>query len=326
MPDLLLFLVGVAVLVAGGEALVRGASTLATSLGVSPLAVGLTVVALGTSAPELAVNLSAALRGSTDISFGNIIGSNLANLGLVIGSLALLRPLTIETVVVRREIPMMLLATGVAIALGLDTLLNGPPDLYSRGDSLVLLLVFFVFVYYVSGDIRTQRGDRYLVEVAERAPDPEATRRALRRVGAVALGVLGLVLGAELTVRGATGLARAFGVSEALIGLTLVAVGTSLPELTASLMAALRGHTDLAVGNVVGSNILNLLLILGLTGLVHPIGIPRMGAVDLAVAGVLSLVLLRVASTYGNRIVRWEGALLLLGYLFYVAQRVSHAG
>jgi cation:H+ antiporter len=301
---------------------VRGATTLARSAGVSPLAIGLTVVALGTSAPELAVNLSAALRGSTAISFGNVIGSNLANMGLVVGAVAVLHPLAIETVVVRREIPMMLLATGVAIALGLDTLLNGAPDAYSRGDSLVLLMVFLVFIYYVSGDIRAQREDRYVKHVEGRAPAGRESRRSLVALAWVALGVAALVWGARLTVGGATGMARSLGVSEALIGLTLVAVGTSLPELTASMVAALRGHTDLAVGNVVGSNVLNLLLVLGLTGLVHPIPIPSGGDADLVVAGAFSVLLLRVATTYGHRIVRWEGALLLAGYLGYVVFRV----
>jgi cation:H+ antiporter len=321
-----LFALGVVILLAGGESLVRGASALARHLGVSPLAVGLTVVALGTSSPELAVNLSAALRGNTAISFGNVLGSNLANLGLVIGSIALLQPLRIETVVVRREIPMMLLATGVAMVLGLDSLLNGPPDVYTRGDCLALLLVFCVFVYYITGDIRAQRHDRYLEHVAVRGGAKRQSSRWAPQLALVAVGVVGLVAGASLTVQGATGLARSWGISDALIGLTLVAVGTSLPELAASLVAAFRGEVDLAVGNVVGSNVLNLLLVLGLTGTVQPIPVPEGGGGDLMVCAVFSVLLLAVSSTYGGRIVRWEGGLLLVGYLVYVVQRVAFFG
>jgi cation:H+ antiporter len=310
------------VLVLSGEGLVRGASGLARSFGVSPLAIGLTVVALGTSAPELAVNVSAALADRTSISFGNIIGSNLANMGLVVGAIALIRPVAIETSVVRREIPMMLLATGVAIVLGGDVWLAAPPNVYSRGDSLALLLLFCVFLYYVLADVRSQRdSDRYLGDLAETSTNIGRTRIPLGSAGMVAVGAVGLVIGAQWTVDGATGLARALGVSDTLIGLTIVAVGTSLPELTASVMAALRGHTDLAVGNVVGSNILNLCLVLGVTGVLRPIPVPEGGMIDLFAVAIFSLLLLGVCTTYRHQIMRGEGVLLLLGYLLYVGQR-----
>lgn len=322
MPDVLVLLAGMAVLVLGGEGLVRGASGLAQSYGVSPLAIGLTVVALGTSAPELAVNVSAALAGSTSISFGNIIGSNLANMGLVVGAIALIRPVAIETSIVRREIPMMLLATGVVLVLGADVWLASPPNVYTRGDSLALLLLFCVFVYYVLADIRSQRdGDRYLEDLAETSTKLGQSRIPLRSALWVGMGAIGLVVGAELTVEGATGLAVTLGVSDTLIGLTLVAIGTSLPELTASVVAALRGHTDLAVGNVVGSNILNLCLVLGATGVLRPIPVPEGGIVDLIAVSLFSLLLLGVCTTYRHQIMRSEGVLLLVGYVLYLGQR-----
>jgi cation:H+ antiporter len=320
--DALLLLAGLAVLVLGGEGLVRGASDLARSHGVSPLAIGLTVVALGTSAPELAVNVSAALSGNTDISFGNIIGSNLANMGLVVGAIALIRPVVIETSVVRREIPMMLLATGVALTLGADTWLATGPNVYTRGDSLALLLLFCVFLYYVLADVRSQRdSDRYLEDLRQTSTKIGESRIPLRSATLVVLGAAALVAGARLTVDGATGVALALGISETLIGLTVVAIGTSLPELTASVVAALRGQTDLAVGNVVGSNILNLCLVLGATGVMRPIPVPEGGVVDLIATVLFSLLLLGVCTTYRHQIMRGEGVLLLVGYLLYVGQR-----
>ena len=323
MSDALVLLAGMVVLVLGGEGLVRGASSLARSWGVSPLAIGLTVVALGTSAPELAVNLIAAYGGSTSISFGNIVGSNLANMGLVVGAIALIRPVAIETSVVRREIPMMLLATGVVLALGADSWLAEPPNVYTRGDAATLLLLFCVFLYYVLADVRSQRdSDRYLEDLAQTSthvgPRP---RVPLGGFVLVFAGAIGLVLGAQLTVNGATGLARTLGVSDTLIGLTLVAVGTSLPELAASVVAALRGQTDLAVGNVVGSNILNLCLVLGATGSLRPIPVPEGGIADLVAVSLFSVLLLGVCTTYRHQIMRSEGVLLLVGYLLYVTQR-----
>lgn len=322
MPDALVLLAGMAVLVLGGEGLVRGASDLAQTYGVSPLAIGLTVVALGTSAPELAVNVSAALADRTGISFGNIMGSNLANMGLVVGVIALIRPVAIETSVVRREIPMMLLATGVALVLGADVWLANGPNIYSRGDALAMLLLFLVFVYYVLSDVRSQRdSDRYLEDLAETSTRIGPPGIPIRSVLLIVVGAIGLVIGAKFTVDGATGMARALGVSEALIGLTLVAVGTSLPELTASAMAALRGHTDLAIGNVVGSNILNLCLVLGVTGVLRPIPVPEGGIVDLVAVSIFSVLLLGVCTTYRQQIMRGEGVLLVVGYLLYIGQR-----
>ncbi|MBW2241523.1 MAG: calcium/sodium antiporter [Deltaproteobacteria bacterium] len=317
--DLLTTLFGLALLLAGGDVMVRGASALAHRLGVSPLAIGLTVVAFGTSAPELAVNLTAAVRGNGAMSFGNIMGSNMANIGLIVAATALYKPLHVQSPVIVRELPMMLLATAAAAVLGLDAWLRGSESLYDRSDGLILLLLFTVFVYYTVNDVIAQRRAR-----APEAAEPEISHRMSRStaLGLTVAGLAALIFGAELTVDGAVGLARGWGVSEAIIGLTLVAIGTSLPELTTSLIATAKGFPDLAIGNVVGSNIFNLLLVLGASATLRPVPVPEGGALDLAIVGFLSLVLLITSYTRGQRIIRTEAVLLGVFYLGYMAYRI----
>lgn len=305
-------------LLAGGDVMVRGATALARRLGVSPLAIGLTVVAFGTSAPELAVNITAALRGSGGMSFGNIMGSNMANIGLIVAATALFKPLDVQSPVIVRELPMMLLATAFATVLGMDAVFRGEVNAYDRSDGLVLLLLFSVFVYYTVNDVIEQRRARL---PREEEPDLGSRFETPAALLLTFAGLAALVIGAEFTVDGATGLARAWEVPEAIIGLTLVAIGTSLPELAASLMATARGHPDLAIGNVVGSNIFNLLLVLGASAGVRTIPVPEGGAGDLAVVGFLSLLLLIASYTRGQRIIRAEAVLLLLVYLGYMTQR-----
>jgi cation:H+ antiporter len=336
--DTLMLACGLALLLGGGEALVRGASALARALGISPLVIGLTVVAFGTSAPELAVNVMAAIRGNAGISFGNIVGSNMANIGLIVAGAAIFRPLDIKSVVLLRELPMMMLATRVALVLTLDLSLGGRDvRQWDRADGLVLLLVFTVFLYYTANELMRQRRRATLlpeppgggvpaavdVEEVEIEPIPPTPPTAAN-LGLVAAGIVALLVGAQLTVDGAVGLARALGVPEVVIGLTVIAVGTSLPELAASVIAALRGQADLAVGNVVGSNIFNLLLVGGVCATARPIPIPEGGVVDLSVTLGLSLLLWAVAATRGQQIIRVEGALLLVVYLAYVIQRTLY--
>jgi len=316
--NLLLLLFGLILLLAGGDALVRGAAALARQHGISPLVVGLTVVAFGTSSPELAVNVTAALRGSGGLSFGNVIGSNLANIGLVVGLAALLRPLHIQTSVVRRELPMMLLATAVAFVFALDSLFaGGALSRYERGDGIVLLLLLSVFIYYTAVDVFRQResgqGEVGLAPGGWSVPISLAL---------VAVGLVGLLAGARFTVDGAEGVARALGVSEAVIGLSLVAIGTSLPELAASLVAAWRGQTGIAIGNVIGSNLFNLLLVLGTTATIRPIPVPPGGYVDLSVLALLSVLFWVVCATRERFIIRAEGALLLTMYMLYLCGRL----
>ncbi len=320
IPDAVLLIVGLCGLLGGGEALVRGASSMARRLGISPLAIGLTVVAFGTSAPELAVNLTAAARGNGELSFGNIFGSNMANSGLVIAVAALLRPLAIHGSVVRREMPMMLLATAVAIVLGMDRIFGELPEGFGRGDAVILLLLFGVFLYYTVGDMLRHRNSEPLAGEADEELVPAGTPSTLASLGFTFVGLAGLIGGAQLTVYASVELARAFGVSEVVIGLTVVAIGTSLPELTAAVIATLRGHPDIAVGNVVGSNIFNILLVTGASAAVHPIPIPPGGYMDLLVTAVLSVILMGVSASQ-TRIIRWEAGVLLLGYLSYITWR-----
>ncbi len=315
--DLLLLLLGLVLLLAGGDALVRGAADLARRLGISPLVMGLTVVALGTSAPELAVNVTAALRGSGSLSFGNVIGSNLANIGLIVGVAALVRPLDVQAVVVRRELPMMLLATGFALVFALDSVLAGAASSrYERGDGIALLLLLSVFLYYTAADVFRQRESRR--GKVGMAPGGWSVPVSLL-VGTA--GLVGLLVGAHFTVEGAVGIARSAGLPEAVIGLTLIAIGTSLPELAAALIAAWRGEAGIVIGSVIGSNLFNLLLVLGATAAIRPIPVPAGGVADLAVLCALSAVLWGVCVTQERRIIRAEGAALLMVYVLYVSAR-----
>jgi cation:H+ antiporter len=322
--DLLLLVVGLAFLMLGGETVVRGATGLARDVGVSPLVIGLTVVAFGTSAPELAVNVIAVSQGAGAISFGNIMGSNMANIGLIVGCTALIRPIEIKGVVVTRELPMMLLATMATIAMGSDVFLRGrQEDVYDLEDGLLLLMFFLVFLYYTVGDFLQQRagngGNGLPVLVGE--PAGSIWRHALLTI----FGLAALIGGADVTVKAAVDVARTFGVPEEVIGLTVLAVGTSLPELVASLTAMLRGHAGLAIGNVVGSNIFNLLLVLGVTSLVGRVPVPPGGHLDLAVVFLFSLILLLVSRTGKRRIIRTEAVVLLLLYFGYLTLRSSQA-
>ncbi len=327
---------GLAILLIGGDFMVRGASSLARSMGISPLAVGLTVVAFGTSAPELAVSIGAAISGSSDLAFGNIYGSNLANIGLIIGLSAVIRPLPIDGVVTRRELPMMLLAVVSATVMACDTLLDGTPAIYARTDGLIFLLFFVVFIFYTVGDLIAQREDRHngngdsLSPVIDHLSENEVSAlpgmggersHPVRDLFEVIIGLAGLLFGAHLTVDGGVAIATAMGVPEVIIGLTMISVGTSLPELVATLAAVRRGELAIAVGGVVGSNIFNILLVCGMTSVVLPIPIPTFGLFDLLFTIVLSLALMLTARTHSRLILRWEGAGLLVSYIVYMVWR-----
>jgi cation:H+ antiporter len=323
--DALKLLIGLALLLGGGEAVVRGAAAVARKLGISPLAIGLTVVAFGTSAPELAVNVTAAFADQSDLSFGNIVGSNLANIGLVVGCCGLIRALPIKSVVVAREIPMMLLATIVTMVMAADTLVDGDAPRLDRGDGIVMLLFFSVFLYYTVGELLRQRAEHPVLEDLLASELPGVSRGvALTRDVLVGIAGFGALLyGADLTVDSAVALARSFEVPEVVIGIGVVAIGTSLPELAAGLMATLRGHMELAIGNVVGSNVFNLLLVLAVTILIRPLEVPARGMIDLSFAAGLSVALLVVSVTNRRQILRAEAGLLLVAYLVYMAWRSS---
>ncbi len=309
MPDLAVLISGIVVLYFGAVWLVRGASRLASSLGVSPIVIGLTVVSLGTSAPELVVCLVAALQGNPGLAIGNVMGSNLANIGLILGLTSLVHPLEVKHRVVWREMPVMLLITFAIYPIAFDRVL-------SRMDGFMLLLVLLAYLVWVfrSGhpdEIKSSHGPRDSMATSEEA----ASLLNLKDIGHVALGSAFLVLGGYCIVKGAVEVASALGISEVIIGLTVVAIGTSLPELATSLVAAMRQEVDIAVGNIIGSNIFNLTAIFGTTAIVRPIMIPET-VLSRELAGVvfMSLLLLPILRN-GWQIKRWEGALLLTAYI-----------
>ncbi len=306
---LVLFALGVVLLIAGAQALVRGASGLAAALGVSPLVIGLTVVAWGTSAPEVAVSVDAAVRGSGDIAVGNVVGSNIMNVLLILGLSALVAPLVVARAMSRVHVPLMIGASILLVALAVDGRVG-------RIDAAVLLVGFAAYTAY---SMRSSRGGE--------APRPVGKRRPALDVAFVIAGLGLLVLGARWLVNGAVAFAQALGVSELVIGLTIVAAGTSLPEIATSVVATLKGERDIAVGNVVGSCIFNIVGVLGVSGLAAPDGIAVSGAVlrfDLPVMVAAAVVCLPVFLS-GSIISRAEGALFLACYAGYTACCVTGA-
>jgi cation:H+ antiporter len=320
---LVLFVAGLVLLVAGAEALVRGASRLAVAFGVSPLVVGLTVVAYGTSSPEMAVSVQSVLAGArgADLAVGNVVGSNIFNVLFILGLSALIAPLTVAVQLVRFDVPVMV---GLSLATWLFARTGGG---IARLEAIALIAGAVAYTTFLI--VQSRRESQAAVdEFAREYGRPGEGRRAALANGLLALaGLALLVLGSRWLVAGATGIARAFGVSELVIGLTIIAAGTSLPEVATSVLAAIRGERDIAVGNVVGSNIFNLLAVLGLAGAVAPDGLRVATAVldfDLPVMVVVALACLPIFFT-GYRIARWEGALFLAYYTAYATWLVLHA-
>ncbi len=302
---------GFVLLFGGGEFLVKGAVAVSKRFGLSPLLIGMTVVAWCTSAPELVVSLSAAWRGSSDIAIGNVLGSNIFNILGVLGISALIAPITVHPSRLRRDTAVML-AASIGVALAAQTGILGRPT----GFVLTLAVVMYVVLSY-RAELRVP--DSPSAELhEEEAAEIEAPASLLAGIGFLAVGLAALVLGSRLLITGATAIARDFGVSEAAIGLSLVAVGTSLPELATSVVAAIRKHNDVAVGNVVGSNIFNLLAILGVTALVRPIGVAeQMAHVDVWVMLGVAIGLAPLL-VWRGRIGRTGGFAFLLVYAAYM--------
>ncbi|GIV61422.1 MAG: sodium:calcium antiporter [Rhodothermaceae bacterium] len=302
----LLILSGLVLLVLGAEGLVRGSVGLALRLGLTPLVIGLTVVAFGTGSPELVVSLRAALDGESGLALGNVVGSNIANIALILGLSALIRPMNVQLQVIRREIPIMI---GATLLLG-QFLLNGHVGRL-EGAMLVLGIIAYTGVTY-----RLARQETKETPFDEEMPATPAQPVWVSLLLAI-LGLGGLLLGARLFVAGAVTLAETLGVSRAVIGLSVVAVGTSLPELATSVVAAIRREGDVAIGNVVGSNIFNILAILGVTALVQPIPALDLRPLDFGAMLLVSLIILPLMHS-GFRLNRLEGGLLLIGYAAYL--------
>ena len=306
--DLALLTLGVGVLYFGAEWLVRGSARLAATLGVSPIVVGLTVVSFGTSAPELVVCIVAALGGNPDLAIGNVMGSNLANIGLILGLTAIVRPLEVKSRIVWREMPIMLLVTAALFPLLWDLELT-------RGDGVLLLMALTAYLVSAFRSVEDQTPEvlgeyKNLVKTsAEDRPRVHAPDILWILAGSACL-----VLGSYCIVEGAVQVASSLGISQVVIGLTVVAVGTSLPELATAVVAAARSETDIAVGNVIGSNIFNVTAILGTTALLEPIRVPAsILSRELPVVIAISLLLFPLLRS-GWRIRRWEGAILLAAY------------
>jgi cation:H+ antiporter len=311
---------GLVLLVAGGELLVRGASRLAAAVRISPLVIGLTVVAFGTSAPELAVSVQAALAGSGDIALGNVIGSNIFNVLFILGISAIIVPLVVSSQLVRRDVPLMIAASVLLLVLSLDSTI----------DRLDGLLLFSGIVFYTSWCVWQSRREHRDVQVEFAQQWPQGKPSAgliLLQMGFIVAGLVLLGVGSRFLVSGAVTIAERLGVSELVIGLTIVAAGTSLPEVVTSIVAALRGERDIAVGNIVGSNLFNILCVLGMASLIAPHGIQVSTAIlqfDLPVMIAVAVACLPIFFS-GHLISRWEGCLFFFYYLVYTADLVLSA-
>ncbi|MDI3514034.1 MAG: calcium/sodium antiporter [Gammaproteobacteria bacterium] len=319
LQQVLMFVLGLVTLVIGADVLVRGASRLAVSFGVSPLVVGLTVVAFGTSAPEMAVSVGSALAGSPDLAIGNVVGSNIANVLLILGISALITPLLVDEQIIRQEIPIMIGASALLVVMALD----GHIGLVESIALFALVIAYTVFLV-----LQSRRASKAVQDEFETGiPTSTWDRHWAVQLALIAVGLVMLVVGADWLVDAAVSFARAFGVSDLVIGLTVVAVGTSMPEIATSIVAAMRGQRDIAVGNVVGSNVFNILAVLGAAGIASGAGLPVSEAArnfDLWVMLAVAFACLPIMIT-GREIARWEGGVFLAYYAAYTAWLVLQA-
>lgn len=310
--DIVYLIAGLVLILVGANALTDGATSVAARLKVSPIVIGLTVVAFGTSMPEFTVSLTSALKGSSDIAIGNVVGSNIFNTLMIVGVTSLFVPIAVSKGTLRYEIPMALLSSVVLLFCAADVMISGEArNVVSRGDGLVLLCFFLIFMSYTFAVARN--GDAGEAEEVNVMP-------MWRSLLYILAGLAGLVFGGNLFVDGASGIARSFGVSESVIGLTLVAGGTSLPELATSVVAAMKKNPEIAIGNVIGSNLFNVFFVLGASAAITPMNVAGITDLDFIVLVLSSLLLLLFAKFYRVRTVtRLEGALMVLCYVGYTA-------
>ena len=299
---------GVVVVLWGADRLTEGSVGLAERMGVSQIVIGLTIVAMGTSMPEFCVSLISSLKGTPDLAVGNIVGSNIFNALLIVGVSAVVAPMTILHSTVKKDIPFALVASVILLLMCYDGKIG-------RLDALILSVFFLIFMVFTLKGAKSEHQDG----ASEKAPMP-----LLKGVGLVLLGLLCLVFGSNVFVDNASAIARTLGVSDAVIGLTIVAGGTSLPELATSVVAARRGNSGIAIGNVLGSNVFNILFILGVTGLISPMAIMGITTVDLSMM-IISMILLWLFSFTKYTIARWEGAVLTALFLGYISYLVAGA-
>lgn len=309
----LILLIGFALLIKGADYFVEGASKIAQTLRVSPMLIGLTIVAFGTSAPEASVSFIAALEGNSDVAIGNVVGSNVFNVTFILGLTAIVFPLTVQSDTIRKEIPFALLGAVSLLLLISDMQLQGSDiNLITRTEGLILLLFFAVFLYYV---FEMARNNRAQLEENSTEPvvNPSWTKNLIYTIG----GLVGIVFGGSLVVENSIEIALSLGMSETLVGLTIVAVGTSLPELVTSITAALKKQTEIALGNIVGSNIFNIFFILGASAAIHPLAVDPKIFLDMWLMIFVTFLLLILSRTH-YKISKIEGVLLAIIYIIYL--------
>lgn len=306
--QILLLILGIVIVLKSADWLTNGAVGLATKLGIPQIVIGLTIVAIGTSMPEFFVSIVSAIKGTPDLAVGNIVGSNIFNVLLIVGVAAIVAPITIQRTTVKRDIPIAIIASVMLAIMMLD-------DIMSRWDALILFIAFIAFIWITLRDSKN---------VSHESSSSKETIGAKKSVFLIVIGLVGLVLGSNVFVDNASSLAHAWGISDAVIGLTIVAGGTSLPELATSAVAAKKGDSGIAIGNVLGSNVFNILMILGLTGLISPMHIQNITYVDMAVM-VISMTLFWLFSFTKLRVDRWEGCVLIACFLGYIIWLVSNA-
>lgn len=306
-------IIGFILLIKGADIFVDGASSISKKLKVPPILIGLTIVAFGTSAPEAAVSINAALSGSNEIAMGNVVGSNIFNLLVVIGISAMISPLKIQKMTILKEFPFVFLSSIALIILAFDNLFDSSmSNVLTRADGLILTLIFFVFLYYLVEMALMSRDD---LEVKEEEKSEESFLKSIIK-SILAIG--GIILGADFVVSSSSQIALSLGMSESLVGLTIISMGTSLPELVTSIVAAVKKESDIAMGNVIGSNIFNILFVLGLSSLITPIPVNSIMLFDSLFLIVATLITFGFAITK-KLVVRWEGVILIAIYISYLA-------
>ena len=305
--DIIIIIIGVAMVLKGADFLTEGAAALARRVNIPEIVIGLTIVAAGTSAPELFVSLVSALKGTPDLAVGNVVGSNTMNCMLIVGCAAMVAPMTISRSTVKKDIPFAVGASVLLMLLALNSFLG-------RFDGILLLAGFVSFMIYSLRQAKNGQGD---------TPAEEKQQNPWLSALYIVLGLIGLVIGSNLFVDHASSLALALGISEGVVGLTVVAGGTSLPELATSVVAARKGQSAIAIGNVIGSNVFNILLILGLTATISPLQIEGITTIDMAVM-LLSVILVWLFSRTRYTVERWEGGLLLVIYIGYLVWLITN--
>ncbi len=318
--DILLLIVGLVLILGGANYLTDGAAAVARRFGMSDLMVGLTIVAFGTSAPELTISIMSAIDGNTGIAIGNVVGSNIFNTLVIIGAVAVARPIKITGGIMSKEIPLVVLSAAALLAMGSSKWLDGTTPVISRVDGILLLLFFAIFMRYVFSQSKQK-----MPETSENSNETRPMQMALwKSVIFIIGGLAALIYGGDLFVDKASAIASSLGVSDAIIGLTIVAMGTSLPELATSLTAAIKGNSGIAIGNVIGSNIFNIFLVLGCSATIRQLPFGAISEIDLLVLFASCVLFWIFGWFFGNRTInRAEGGLLVAGYIAYMIYLVA---